>query len=498
MKKIIFLPVFAALFFTGCKKSDDDSPGPTTVTNKPNVPFTGLTANNSIVFYNANATEGTATQTSITGLQASEQVLAIDYRPGTGQLYGITNQSRLYIINTTSGAATQVGTVAFTPAISGTVSGFDFNPNVDRIRVITSTGQNFRLNPETGVATTDVNVNPGTPQIAGLAYSNNYSGASSTTLFGIDLLTKSLIKFDVPNSGTYTTIGGLAATPTTGGEFDINPDGSAAIASFTFGSTNSLYQIDLGTGKATYIGNVGTPVIGIAIQTNPVAYAVSGSNLLIFNPSGTITTISKPITGMAAETVLGMDIRPATGQLYVLGSAGNLYTINTSTGAATLVSAAPVVLTGTSFGVDFNPTVDRIRVVSNTGMNIRLNPNDGSLSGTDTNLSPGTPNVSAVAYTNNYPGATTTALYAVDFTTDMLYTFTGSPNAGVLAAVGSLGVNVDAGNGFDIGGVSGKAYAVFTVGGATKLYTINLTTGAATAVADFPSGVTGFTLGNGF
>ena len=36
-------------------------------------------------------------------------------------------------------------------AITGTNFGFDFNPSVDRVRVVTDTGLNFRINPNTGV-----------------------------------------------------------------------------------------------------------------------------------------------------------------------------------------------------------------------------------------------------------------------------------------------------------------------------------------------------------
>ena len=93
---------------------------------------------------------------NISGLQENETILAIDFRPATGELYGVGNSSRLYIINTVTGTARTPAVDAFTPAISGSIVGFDFNPTVDRIRLVTSTGQNLRLNPETGtVAATD-------------------------------------------------------------------------------------------------------------------------------------------------------------------------------------------------------------------------------------------------------------------------------------------------------------------------------------------------------
>ena len=96
------------------------------------------------------ATPGTVTGVvPITGLQNGESILAIDCRPATGQIYALGSMSRLYIINPTTGVATQVGAAGgFT--LSGTSFGFDFNPVVDRIRVVSDADQNLRLNPDTG------------------------------------------------------------------------------------------------------------------------------------------------------------------------------------------------------------------------------------------------------------------------------------------------------------------------------------------------------------
>ena len=163
-----------------------------------------------------------------------------------------------------------------------------------------------------------------------------------------------------------------------------------------------------------------------------------------------------------------------------------------------MVGLGPVaVLDGVDFGFDFNPLVDRIRILSNTGQNLRVNPNDGLLAATDTTLNPGTPAVTGAAYTNNYPGTTATTLFDIDSNTDMLY-IQNPPNNGTLVAVGALGIDVTAANGFDIGGNSNMAYAILTVGSTAKIYSINTTSGAATAVADFPASVKGFALGLGF
>ena len=232
---------------------------------------------------------------------------------------------------------------------------------------------------------------------------------------------------------------------------------------------------------------------------NPVtdAFAIgSSNNLLGFNVSapGKINS-DKPITGLqTGEVILAIDIRPATGQLYGLGSTSRLYMIDKTTAVATVVGTSPFtpVLSGATFGFDFNPSVDRIRVISNTKQNIRLNPETGAMAAVDTDLSPGAPAVSAAAYSNNQALSATTVLYVIDPSTDKLYTLGNpSPNSGVMTEVGALGINVDGNNGFDISGTDNKAYALLTVGSATKLYSINLTTGVATAVGDFTGPVKG-------
>jgi Domain of unknown function (DUF4394)/FG-GAP-like repeat len=225
--------------------------------------------------------------------------------------------------------------------------------------------------------------------------------------------------------------------------------------------------------------------IGISGANAATMYGVSTANQLVRFDSatpGTVTTVGT-ISGLqAGENVLAIDFRPANGQLYGLGSASRLYTINTVNAAGTAVgTAGAFTLTGTDFGFDFNPTVDRIRVVSNTGQNLRLNPDTGAIAATDTPLNPGTPSVSAAAYTNNFSGATTTTLYVIDSGTDILYV-QNPPNNGTLVAVGALGVDTTGVNGFDIATIGGTAFASLNVGGTSRLYTINLTTGAATQV----------------
>lgn len=231
----------------------------------------------------------------------------------------------------------------------------------------------------------------------------------------------------------------------------------------------------------------------IALGQDPLMGLTTAGDLRVFmsDAPGTILR-TLTITGLQiGEGLAGIDFRPADGRLYAIGANGatqRLYVIDTTTGAATAVNATPYTtsITGTSFGMDFNPVVDRIRVVSSGGSNLRVNPNNGTLAGLDTMLTPGTPNVVACAYTDNMAGATTTTLYVIDSVSDTLLLQGGingapSPNGGLLTPVGPLGSSVGAELGFDIA-PGGTAYAAMDSGGASRLYTINLSTGAATLV----------------
>jgi hypothetical protein len=218
------------------------------------------------------------------------------------------------------------------------------------------------------------------------------------------------------------------------------------------------------------------------------------NNLVFFdstNPSTLTGTVG--ITGLkAGESLLGIDYRPATAELYGIGSTGQIYLINQFTGAASAVGSGFGAVMGNSFGVDFNPVPDRIRVVSNASQNLRLNPNNGTgivdaplaYAATDVNAG-NPPNIVAAAYTNNFAGTTTTTLYGIDSALDILV-LQNPPNAGVLNTVGALGVNFSNLAGFDILTQGGKNIAFASTG--SSLYDINLATGAATLLGDIGGG----------
>nr|MDQ3017230.1 DUF4394 domain-containing protein [Bacteroidota bacterium] len=467
--------------------------------------FYGLSTGGDLVTFTSGGAMQEQGNVIITGLGINEQIIAIDFRPATGQLYGVSNQSRLFTINLKTGIAVAVSPTPFSPAINGTVVGFDFNPTVDRIRLVSENEQNLRLNPKTGtVAATDGSINPGDVRVSAVAYTNSVAGATTTTLYDIDFAAGKLYKQVPPNDGTLQEVGSLGISNKGDGGFDIAWDNSTAIAvaSETDGYNNSLiYKINLTTGQATVKGKTSKILLGIAIAPRPVAYAVDIVNqLLIFNPQNVFSMLKKPISGLPrGEKIVGLDSRPVNGQLYALGRTSRLYTINMASGAAAALGTQSFsqTLNGTRFGFDFNPTVDRIRIVSNKGQNLRLHPVTGDIAVVDGGLNPGSPAIDAAAYTNNYPGATTTTLYVIDYLQDKLYT-QAPPNNGTLNVVNTLSMNVADSNGFDIGGNSGNAMGIFTIDDNAFLAAIDLVSGQVNIISSFPDNVVGFTLGAGF
>ena len=246
------------------------------------------------------------------------------------------------------------------------------------------------------------------------------------------------------------------------------PATAFALGAFTGADVNTLYQFDTAT--------PGT------IQATP------------------------PITGLTAgDVIVGIDFRPADGQLYGLGAnlaadTVQLYRINATTGVAAAIGGPADVgeITGaTAFGMDFNPLADRVRVVTdlvsdgaggNTN-NFRLDPNVGTLVAIDPDLDfafdPAEAPEIAVAYSNSSftPIApTATTLFGITRGASLV-THSGGPGFATLNGVGPLGATINQSNaGLDIFGLDNSAVAILHTAGGSELFTVDIATGAATSV----------------
>ncbi len=269
----------------------------------------------------------------------------------------------------------------------------------------------------------------------------------------------------------------------------------------------------------TALALVASATFTLPAQAELIYGLTSSSQLVSFDSAspGTASLVGS-FSGLGSgQTLVGIDFRPLTGELYALGYNGQtefsqLYTVNLATAALSTVGSG-VTLTGSgvnpSFGFDFNPVADRLRIVTSADTNYRFNPSTGALAFTDTTLgyATGDPNQGAnpfvvgAAYTNNFAGATSTTLYGLDAASSVRLITIGnvggtpnSPNGGQLFTVGSSGFFLSGTLlGFDISATNGTGYVVGSLNAGSPglngflpptLFRVNLANGSLTSVGN--------------
>lgn len=248
-----------------------------------------------------------------------------------------------------------------------------------------------------------------------------------------------------------------------------------------------------------------------ALKGNEQLWLVTQSQqLLKVNPKSPAEVLEqKVLIGLAdGEQIQGIDYRVAYGVLFAISNKGQLYTINTVTGALSAVGEplASGILQTAQYGFDFNPAADRIRVVNELGQNLRLHPETGALAFTDPDLHyaasdrhvGATPAIVAAAYTYNQQDAKMTTNYAIDKALGTLVTQGSvegsepmiSPNTGQLFTVGALGISGLQQVSFDISDLNNIAFIAVSTAteAASTLYQIDLATGAAHKLGTLANG----------
>lgn len=522
----------------GCSSGGGDDPAPAPAPNPPSGLVPGdtfaVTSSNRLMSFNS-ATPGSSSAVAIAGLRANENIVGFDLRPGgspAGQLIAVGNQGGVYAIDPNSGTATLKSTMVADPsdtsdpytALSGTRVSIDVNNVVDQLRIVSNSGQNLRVNMDTGATFTDTTLTVSGLRSIGVvevAYTNNFSSACRTTVYYIDTTDDRLLTSANASGGVLTTVGPLTVNAGIAG-FDIATaaDGTqSAIAALSVGNVTSLYTIDLNTGTATLVAgigglNSGESVLGLARPTPATTPPQPVGELLALTDSNGLASFNSGLPGKLCtnatinglqgnETVVGVDTRPADRNVYALTSAGRLYTVNAATGTVAFraMLAASVndtslpfqSLDGGNITVDVSPAADGLRVLSSNGMNLRVLFDTGETF-TDDQLNPSGSSVTAAAYTNSFAGTGTSTLYVIDTANDRLMIQGRAPStpiAGDLQVVGPLGIAGDVHTlaGLDINAINNNAFAALNVGTATTsdLYSINLTTGAATRIGPIGS-----------
>ncbi len=190
-------------------------------------------------------------------------LIGIDLRPADQRIYGVSTTNEIYVIDPASGEAKLVSSLTV-PFDGGMQSGIDFNPQADRLRLLSGQGQNLRINVDIGATATDRPAAYGSQdpnagrrvEIAASAYTNSRPNAATTKLFNIDAARDVLTVQDPPNDGLQVTVGPLGVDfgPLAGFEIVTDSDGrdrGYAAAEAT------LYAIDLQNGRATPLGTIG-------------------------------------------------------------------------------------------------------------------------------------------------------------------------------------------------------------------------------------------------
>ncbi len=210
--------------------------------------FYGITLDNQVATIQSDSPQAVRSSTRLAGLAPRESIIALDVRPNSGELYGLSDRSRLYVIYPASGTVRPVGG-PFTPPLQGQSFGFDFDPVADDLRLVSSRRQNLRLDPDTGaVKSVDGTLPSG---LQGAAFSNTSQKPGTpepTRLYVIDVAANALSVLE-PASGQLTRVGSLGVDVSDPTGFDIASDGRAFLSAGRGGNAN-LYIVDLSTGRA--------------------------------------------------------------------------------------------------------------------------------------------------------------------------------------------------------------------------------------------------------
>jgi hypothetical protein len=288
MKRL--LPLAAATLLAACATTSDETVGP-----PAKEMILAVTADNKLIRFNGGQPQRIQSSLSLKGLKAGEEVLGIDFRVARNQLYLLASSGQIYRVKVADATLEAIGAPVALPATATGNWGFDFNPTVDRIRVVNEGGLNLRRHPDSGVQVdgdaaseglqpdgrlvfdaADVNAGKAA-RIAAAGYTYNKQDEKLTTNYAIDVAQGLLVTQGTkegvtpavsPNTGRLFTVGklGISASRL---HFDISDVSNAAYIAADEAGGDAIYRVDLASGKATRVARVGAGGLqlrGIAIE----------------------------------------------------------------------------------------------------------------------------------------------------------------------------------------------------------------------------------------
>jgi Domain of unknown function (DUF4394) len=232
-------------------------------------------------------------RTAIGGLGPSEDVVGIDFRISDFALYALirdagTATGRIATIDLSTGATTTTCTDGPLGGADADSFGVDFNPVVDRLRVVNDTNQNFRFNPgaagcgrleDGALAYAAGDRNAGSdPGVTAVGFLNSVRPsprtsppALGTTLYDIDVSRHVLAIQNPPNDGTLNSVGRLRTDVRAPSGFDIACQDNTAFAALKRSDERGsrLFEVDLRDGDVDSEGRIGRRndvVRGLAID----------------------------------------------------------------------------------------------------------------------------------------------------------------------------------------------------------------------------------------
>lgn len=335
----------------------------------------GLTAANQLVQFRAD-TPGTTigSPVAIAGLASTDDVVGIDVRPASGALYAVVDSStgngdRVISVNPATGAV--LSTINLSRQLAGTSFGTDFNPQADRLRIVSDTLFNFNVNVDTGVVTEQGTLTPTSSDVRAAAYANNAPTLSPVRLLDIDISGADRLAQQDPATGVLTPVGATgvdvpqSGTPSVGLDVEARTNVGYAVFEVTDGS-DAFYRVNTDTGAATLVGAFVT-----ASEVEDVAVAsprYSVSDAVANEGSSAQVTVTRVGDTSDTATIL---LTPSTG-----GTAGSAATTDFDTASKTVTLAigqttatVPVALTADALTEPSETFTVTIAVQSDSGGN---------------------------------------------------------------------------------------------------------------------------------
>jgi hypothetical protein len=225
----------------------------------------GLTCANQLVLFGSGNPEVLQRQVPITGMAPGAVMLGIEF--GASQLYGVGSDSRMYTVDTLTGAATPAGDV-LVPGASGEHFGLAYDGTRNLFHLSSAeSNQNLTIDGSNGA------VSDSGPELAYDA-ADQHAGSNPAVvaeaslgpaLYGVESNENAVVRVS-PSTGHLTTLAVLPFNVYVCSGLDIDTDGTA-YAALSTDSGSELYTIDLDTGATELLGSIaGSSVHSIALR----------------------------------------------------------------------------------------------------------------------------------------------------------------------------------------------------------------------------------------